>query len=186
MISNIIPKTDSNCSSTLSAIAAAINGPWHESLCNSPYDALYGHQLKIFNAVPRSASKIPGVNIILNKHEETRMEVDIDRKHTTFDQTVQAKKFPRPWGHSCLMATKYFLEDTNITPPQACLRNWIYTGLEWLVFQIMTQIPIMTSWRYPDAWIVKALPSISPHSMNTRRTSQTGFHPEWLTYQAWL
>ena len=93
---NFINKRQNNWASALPAIAAAMGGGPHESLSNSPYQALYGRSWKIFNPVQRSASKIPAVDEILNNHEATRIEVDMARKHATFHQTVQADKRRKP------------------------------------------------------------------------------------------
>ena len=96
MMRNFVNKRQNNWSGALPAIAAAINGPPHESLGISPYQALYGRPWKIFNPVQISASKIPAVDEILNNHEATRMEVDMARKRATFRQTVQADKRRKP------------------------------------------------------------------------------------------
>jgi len=93
---NFVNPRQNNWSGALPAIAAAMNGAPHESLGISPYHALYGRPWKIFYPVQRSASKVPAVDDILNAHEETRMEVDMARKHATFRQTVQADKCRKP------------------------------------------------------------------------------------------
>jgi len=66
-----------------------MNGPPHDSLCISPYQALYARPSKIFNPVQRSASKVPAADDILNADESTRIEVHMARKHATFRQTVR-------------------------------------------------------------------------------------------------
>jgi len=96
LIWNLVNPTQNNWSGALLAIAAAMNGAPHESLRISLYHGLYGRPWKIFNPVPRSSSKVPAVDHILNAHEATRMEVDMARKLATFRQTVQADKRRKP------------------------------------------------------------------------------------------
>jgi len=93
---NFVNKTQNNLSPALAAIAAAMNGAPNDSLHISGYQAVYGRHWKIFHPVQRSASKIPGVDEILNTHEATRIEVDMARKHATFRQSVQAAKCHKP------------------------------------------------------------------------------------------
>jgi len=96
LMRNFVNRRQNNWSGTLPAIAAAMNGAPHSSLGISPYHALYGRPWKIFYPVQTSASKVPGVDDILNAHEATRLEVDMARKHATFRQTVQADKRRKP------------------------------------------------------------------------------------------
>jgi len=96
LMRNFVNPRQNNWSSSLPAIAAAMNGAPHESPGIWPYHALYGCPWKIFNPVQRSTSKVPDVDDILNSYEATRMEVDMARKHATFRQTVQADKRRKP------------------------------------------------------------------------------------------
>ena len=96
LMKNIFNPRHNTSSSPLAAIAPAMNSAPHESLGISPYHALYGRPWKIFSPVQRSASKGPAVDNLLNNHEETRIEVDMARKHATFCQTVLDDKRPKP------------------------------------------------------------------------------------------
>jgi len=96
LMRNFVNPSQNHWSGPLPAMAAAMNGAPHESLGISPYHALYGRPWKIFNTVPRSASKVPAVDDILNANEGTRMEVDMPRKYATFRQTVPADEPRKP------------------------------------------------------------------------------------------